>query len=111
MLDTLFVKLEIPSKTVNIPSLPENVVPVEKRTITTHCLLPLDNIVQLSREQVHVLLTDYTSQGCTRPYNTVELNVCITHQSYYTCLSCSASAEGTIIVQCFYPPKNSRMHI
>jgi hypothetical protein len=33
----------------------------------------------------------------------VHLNSCTSHQSYYTCLSRSATAEGTIIVQGFEP--------
>src|ERR1700729_4659597 len=46
---------------------------------------------------------NYSSQGRTRPDNVVDLNNCHSHQSYYTCLSRSASAEGTIIVQGFDP--------
>jgi len=48
-------------------------------------------------------MTDYASQGRTRPDNVVDLNSCRTHQSYYTCLSRSATADGTIIVQSFDP--------
>ncbi|KIM74020.1 hypothetical protein PILCRDRAFT_52053, partial [Piloderma croceum F 1598] len=48
-------------------------------------------------------MTDYASQGRTRPKNPVDLNSCKTHQSYYTCLSRSSTAEGTIIVQGFNP--------
>src|SRR6185369_4446613 len=55
----------------------------------------------------HVLLnfgmTDYASQGRTRPNNVVDLQNCKNHQSYYTALSRSASAKGTIIVQGFDP--------
>jgi len=46
-------------------------------------------------------MTDYAAQGKTRPFNIVELNNCKSAQSYYTCLSRSASADGTIIVQGF----------
>ena len=35
------------------------------------------------------------------PSNVVELNNCRDHQSYYTCLSQSVTAEGTIILQGF----------
>ena len=63
--------------------------------------------ISLSRDQVLVLpnfaMTDYSSQGRTRPDNVVDLHSCHTHQSYYTCLSRSASADGTIIVQGFDP--------
>ncbi|KAF8871881.1 hypothetical protein BD779DRAFT_1453404, partial [Infundibulicybe gibba] len=46
-------------------------------------------------------MTDYASQGKTRVFNVVDLNNCYTHQSYYTALSRSASAAGTIILQGF----------
>ena len=48
-------------------------------------------------------MTDYASQGKTRPDNVVDLTNCTSHQSYYTALSRSASAAGTIIVQSFSP--------
>ena len=43
----------------------------------------------------------YTSQGKTCPYNVVDLSHCQSHQSYYTALSRSATAQGTAIVQGF----------
>ncbi|KAF8577371.1 hypothetical protein K439DRAFT_1649094 [Ramaria rubella] len=46
-------------------------------------------------------MTDYGCQGRTRPNNVVDLGGCLTHQSYYTCLSRSASASGTVILQNF----------
>jgi hypothetical protein len=59
--------------------------------------------MHIKREQVRVLpnfsMTDYASQGRTRPNNVVELGSCRTHQGYYTALSRSSSAEGTVIVQ------------
>jgi hypothetical protein len=71
------------------------------------CLLLNDDQIPLSREKVLVLanfsMTDYSAQGRTRPQNPVDLNSCKTHQSYYTCLSRSSTAEGTIIVQGFDP--------
>ncbi|KDR77396.1 hypothetical protein GALMADRAFT_45819, partial [Galerina marginata CBS 339.88] len=48
-------------------------------------------------------MTDYASQEKTRPFNVVHLNSCFSHMSYYTCLSRSASAAGTIIMQGFEP--------
>jgi len=48
-------------------------------------------------------MTDYTSQGKTRAKNPVDLSNCRSHQSYYTCLSRSATASGTVIVQSFPP--------
>ncbi|KAJ6612940.1 hypothetical protein B0H10DRAFT_2165435 [Mycena sp. CBHHK59/15] len=85
ILDTLFVKLIEPPKTVMIPGLAEN-------------------IVALSRaEQVLVLpnfaMTDYSSQGKTCKYNVVDLHNCKTHFSNCMCLSRSSIMEGTIIVQ------------
>jgi hypothetical protein len=50
-------------------------------------------------------MTDYASQGCTQPNNPVDLSSCRDHRSYYTCLSRSASADGTIIIQGFDPLK------
>lgn len=62
-----------------------------------------------TRSQVEVLpnfaMTDFASQGKTRPYNVVDLNNCRSHQAYYTALSHSSTAEGTIILQGFYPKK------
>jgi hypothetical protein len=107
VLDTLFVKLKDPPKTVKINNLPDNVVPLTRHSTATLCSLPNDDVISLSREQVLVLpnfsMTDYASQGRTRPDNVVDLNNCRTHLSYYTCLSRSANAEGTIIVQGFDP--------
>src|SRR5258708_34722825 len=58
----------------------------------------------ISRSQVWILpnfsMTDYTSQGKTRPHNPVDLSNCRS-QSYYTALSRSATASGTVIVQSF----------
>ena len=106
-LDTLFVELKNPPKTVKIDGLPDNVVPITRHTTATMCYLPNDDEVSLSRDQVLVLpnfaMTDYSSQGRTRPDNPVDLNSCRSHQSYYTCLSRSATAAGTIIVQGFDP--------
>ena len=48
-------------------------------------------------------MTDYGSQGKTRPNNPVDLQHSNSHQSYYTCLSCSACANGTLIIQSFQP--------
>ena len=105
MLDTLFVKLINPPQTVQLDSLPENVVPLTRTTTNTQCVLPNDATVSISRSQVEVLpnfsITDYTSQGKTRVFNVVDLSSARSHQSYYTALSRSASASGTIILQGF----------
>jgi hypothetical protein len=105
MLDTLFVKLINPPQTVQFDGLPENIVPLTRTSTSTQCLLPNDAIVNISRSQVEVLpnfaMTDYTSQGKTRVVNVVDLSSARSHQSYYTALSRSASAAGTVILQGF----------
>ena len=109
VLDTLFVHLDKPAKTVKIDGLPENVVPITKATKTVTCTYQSDLQESVERQQVWVLpnfaMTDYASQGKTRPANVVDLSYCRDHRSYYTCLSRSATASGTIIVQGFSPQK------
>ena len=109
MLETLFVKLDRPAKTIKIEGLPENVVPLVKNSRSIQCLCPSDVTLTISRSQVSVLpnfaMTDYASQGKTRPFNVVDLNSCRNHLSYYTALSRSATCEGTVIVQGFDPSK------
>ena len=105
MLDTLFVKLINPPQTVQLDNLPENVVPLTRTTTNTQCLLPNDATANISRSQVEVLpnfaIMDYTSQGKTRLDNPADLSSARSHQSYYTALSRSASAAGTVILQGF----------
>jgi hypothetical protein len=52
---------------------------------------------------LNISTTDHISQGKTRPKNPVDLSSCKSHQSYYICLSRSATASGTVIVQSFSP--------
>ena len=82
-----------------------NVVPLTKSTVFRTCKLPDGNKVSISRSQVEVLpnfaMTDFASQGKTRPYNPVDLNNCRSHQAYYTALSRSSTAKGTVILQGF----------
>ena len=107
VLDTLFVELDNPPQKVQIPGLPENVVPIVKNTKTITCIFPSDLKESIERQQVSVLpnfaMTAHASQGKTRPYNVVHLNSCRSHMAYYTALSRSASAAGTIIIQGFDP--------
>ena len=109
MLDVLFVKLKSPPKTVQIEGLPENVVPLTRSTVSITCKLPDGSQVSISRSQVEILpnfaMTDFASQGKTRPYNPVDINNCRSHQAYYTALSRSSTAEGTVILQGFDPKK------
>jgi len=107
VLNTLFVELKNPPSTIELEGLPTNVVPLRKASTTIDCAMPNGKLKKIQREQPHVLLnfgmTDYASQGRTRPNNVVDLQNCKNHQSYYTALSRSASAKGTIIVQGFDP--------
>ena len=107
ILDTLFVRLLNPPSPVKFDGLPENVVPIPPSTTAVVCSLPDDTQINISRTQVEVLpnfaMTDYAPQGKTRPFNVVDLHNSRSHQSYYTALSRSASASGTIILQGFNP--------
>ena len=107
VLDTLFVRLKDPPSRVQIPGLPENVVPIYPTITNVRVMLPNDEKYYVARTQVEVLvnfaMTDFASQGKTRPYNVSDLNNLRSHQSYYTALSRSATAEGTLILQGFDP--------
>jgi len=109
VLDTLFVRLQNPPTDIQLDDLPLNVVPISRHTISIKCELPNDNILTVSRDQVPVIpnfaMTDFASQGRTRTNNVVDLHNCRSHQSVYTCLSCSASIDGTVLVQGFDPSK------
>jgi len=65
-----------PAKTVKIDGLPENVVPITRGSKNIECTFSSDLKEHLHRSQVWVLpnfsMTDYTSQGKTRPKNSVE---------------------------------------
>jgi hypothetical protein len=105
VLDTLFVKLVNPPRTVSIADLPENVVPLPRVSTNTTVLLEDDSLLSVNREQVVALLnfgmTDYTSQGKSRAKNVVDLTNCRDHRSYYVALSRGFTAAGTAIVQGF----------
>ncbi|TFK17726.1 hypothetical protein FA15DRAFT_683464 [Coprinopsis marcescibilis] len=80
-LETLFVKLINPPKTVNINGLPENVVPIPKNKNKIQCMLPDDFI--LSK---------------TRQYNIVDLSCSQTFHHMYTSLSRNSNAANTYIL-------------
>ena len=105
MLDTLFVELKNPPTDVQIDGLPKNVVPVYATTNNLFVTLPNDVRYNISRTQVDVLvnfaMTDFASQGKTRVFNATHLNYLSSHQAYYTALSRSATASGTLILQGF----------
>jgi len=68
-------------------------------------VFPSDLKESIERQQVWVLpnfaMTAHAAQGKTRPFNVVHLNSCFSHMSYYTALSRSATAAGTVIIQGF----------
>jgi len=105
ILDTLFVKLANPPQVVQFDGLPENVVPLTCSSTTIKASLPNADTIFISHSQVEVLvnfsMTNFASQGKTRPKNPVDLNNLQTHQAYCTALSHSSSAGGTIILQGF----------
>ncbi|KAF8577695.1 hypothetical protein K439DRAFT_1649023 [Ramaria rubella] len=84
ILDVLFVKLKNPPSPIKLDGLPLNVVPIGRGAQDVICCLPNDDSLTITRQQVQV---------------------CLTHQSYYTSLSRSASASGTVILQNFEPKK------
>ncbi len=102
VLSVLFVSLVNPPTEVCIPDLPINVVPLLRTSSTIICSLPDNTHIRINRSQVEVLhnfaMTDYSSQGKTRPFNPVDLNNCRSHQLYYTALSRSATAQGTLML-------------
>ena len=108
-LDVVFVKLINPPCTVQLHGLPKNVVPIHSVKQDVFCQLPNDEIITIERMQVQLLpnfaMTDYSSQRRTRPNNVVNPSGCATHHSYYTALSHSASAEGTILLSPIDPTK------
>ncbi|KDQ49081.1 hypothetical protein JAAARDRAFT_109642, partial [Jaapia argillacea MUCL 33604] len=97
ILKTLFVKLKNPPKTIKLNGLPENVVPIARQKKTMD-----DSQVAIVRHQIPILpnfgMTDYCSQGRTRPINPVHLKYCWDHRSYYTALSRGSTYDGTLIV-------------
>lgn len=105
VLNTLFVKLHDPPRHIQIGDLPEDVIPIVRVRDRTVCTLPNDKLLYITREQVNVLpnftMTDFASQGRTRPFNPCHLKHCRGSQSMYTCLSRSSSLQGTVIIDEF----------
>ncbi|EPS95061.1 hypothetical protein FOMPIDRAFT_62972 [Fomitopsis schrenkii] len=106
VLDTLFVKLKSPARDIHILNLPLNVIPLTRKTVRVMWSVGTDgSSIRWDREQISVLLnfamTDFGSQGRTRPYNPCHLTNCRTHQSMYTCLSRSSSLKGTLLLGYF----------
>ena len=109
VLQTVYIELTNPPQSVQFQGLPPNVVPIPRTTTDVTCRLPNDTEITIQREQVVILpnfaMTDYSSQGKTRPNNVVDPGRCKNHQSYYTALSRSSSAVGTLLVQPFSDKK------
>ena len=107
ILETLFVRLTDPPKPIQLDGLPLNVVPIVKIASSIKCRLIDDQVRCVDRLQVPILpnfaMTDYASQGKTRPDNVVDLTNSTSYQSYYPTLSRSATSSGTVIVQSFSP--------
>ncbi|KZT05008.1 uncharacterized protein LAESUDRAFT_656800 [Laetiporus sulphureus 93-53] len=105
ILDTLFVRLKSPPLPMQIEGLPPNVIAIPRSKTHVKCVLQNDTVVNIDREQANVLpdfaMTDFGAQGCTRPFNVAHLKHCKGHQSMYTCLSCSSSLFGTLILDGF----------
>jgi hypothetical protein len=97
VLETLYLELKNSPKTVELPDLPKNVIPMTRTTKTIKCTLPNDCEIKIIRQQINVLpnfsMTDNASQGKTRLYNPVNLSHCRNFQSIYTCLN---GAEHTV---------------
>ncbi|EPS97377.1 hypothetical protein FOMPIDRAFT_1128491 [Fomitopsis schrenkii] len=103
VLDTLFVSLKQPARTITVSNLPPNVIPLTRRNVRLSWTVNSTGAtIRWDREQICVLLnfamTDFGSQGKTRTFNPCHVTNCRTHQSLYTCLSRSSSLHGTMII-------------
>lgn len=105
VLDVLFVLLNNPPSSVNIPGLPLNVVPLTRRKTSAHIQLPDDSMIWITRNQVDILpgfsMTAHASQGQSLSPNAADLNTLSDHHGIYTALSRSRSADNTVILQGF----------
>lgn len=105
VLEVLFVELANPPQPVKFEDLPLNVVPIMRSSVNTTVSLPTGENLYVSRSQVEIAvnysMTDFASQGKTRHFNVVNLNDGDCHQGYYTALSRSSTAAGTLILQGF----------
>ncbi|KAL1725815.1 hypothetical protein EV714DRAFT_220605, partial [Schizophyllum commune] len=112
VLHILYVRLVNAPRVINIPGLPENVVPCTPRSSVIECSLPTyiaSKKLKVTRVQVDVLpnfaMTDYASQGKTREFNVVDLKDCQDHHAYYVALSRGMTSDGTIVLREFEPSK------
>ena len=106
-LEIIFVRLLKPKEPIQLEGLPINVVPIRclERQIT--CRLPDDSEIIIIRKQVPVIpnfaITDYVSQGKTRPFNVIDPKYLETYQSIYTALSRGSTSSGTILLRDINP--------
>ena len=104
-LDTLFVELTAAPEPVQIPGLPPNVVPIPTTSKEIKCVLPSGATLTVTRKQVCVLpnfaMTEFASQGRTRPHNVCNIQDSPNHQAIYTALSRGSTLKGTVISQPF----------
>jgi hypothetical protein len=67
ILETLYLELKNPPKTIELPHLPRNVIPMTRMSKKIKCSLPNDHEINIIRQQINVLpnfsMTDYASQG------------------------------------------------
>ncbi|KAJ3570418.1 hypothetical protein NP233_g4408 [Leucocoprinus birnbaumii] len=107
VIDTVYLELSRPPKSVQVAGLPPNIVPLTPIGSTISCNMPGNKIMTIRRHQVPMLpnfsMTDYAAQGKMRDSNVVDLSEINTHQSFYTCLSRSAEADKTVILGSFRP--------
>ena len=86
ILDTLFVRLKDPPTCVKVPGLPDNVVHIYPTTTNISAVLPNDEKFYIAHMQVEVLvnfaMTNFGSQGKTRPWNVSDPNNLRSHQLY-----------------------------
>ncbi len=108
VLETLFVCLSNPPREVTFNNLPLNMVLLTRTLSAISCSLPNDSSISINRSQVEIIpnfaMTDYCSQGKTHHKNPVDLMNCRSHQLYYTALSHSAMADGTLLLPDFTNP-------
>ena len=109
VLRVLFVTLTNPATPVQLPGLPPNVVPLIARTYSLSATIADKGTIRFSRSQIPILvnfaMTDYSSQGRTRPKNIVDPRDCRTTQSIYTCLSRGSSLAGLLLLNKLDPKK------
>ncbi|PPQ73943.1 hypothetical protein CVT24_012551 [Panaeolus cyanescens] len=104
-LDTLYVKLKNPPKTVRIPGLPDNVVPLGRNVNTVDARLPSDKFIRIARSQIPILpafsITDFGAQGKGMERCRADLSESRNHQAMYVSLSRATSAKGVLILRDF----------